>query len=257
MRNQILGALLALSLLPGLAGCHQIPPSHVGIKFNARTGIASKPIEPSVVGVNPFDQERVEDFPTKTINMSFSAKKIDESDQEGDGVPVVTREGVPIEVDTTVAFHVAAANAPKVFDTFGTADMNRIHDLLYVLTQVAMVNVASKMSFSEIVAKEKVRFNEEAQTRLQTAMVEHGFSLDNLYLLDMRRPNDIEGKIQERITAAAGLDTARADQKKIEAEAKTTIIKARQEAEQNRLLGSQGGDTAVRLRKLEIGRAHV
>jgi regulator of protease activity HflC (stomatin/prohibitin superfamily) len=254
MKNwkNVLCGLGALIVLGFTSGCHQIPPSHVGIKYNGRTGINSQPLEPSVVSVNPLDQERVEDFPTKTINVSFAQKKVDESDAEGDAIVVVTQEGVPIEVDTTVAFHVDKSNAVRVFETFGTADMSKFHEILLVFTQEAMVNAATKMSFAEIVANKKALFGDQAQSALRASMSESGFTLDNLYIQDMRRPNEIEARIKERLEARQELGNAQAEQKRAEQEAQTILIKAQQQAEQNRLLGSQSGSTAIKIKKLEL-----
>lgn len=250
-------SIAALSLmLFSLAGCAtEVPPAHVGIKFNANSGISEKLEKPQVVWCLPGD--RVLNYPTSIKNATFVKNAHEGDKMQDDSIRCSTVEGAILPVDVTVAYHVQSPDVLLAFQNFGGDDTSGIQrTYIRWVISYAMNAVSGQRSIFDILSKDRAAFGGQVKQVLAPIMAQWGVTIDDVYIGEVYPPQDIRDKVQERIAARNELELARIRLKKATIDAQTILTKAKQEAETNQLLAQQG-DTALKLKRLELRNAAI
>ena len=243
-------------LIAGLSGCAtEIPPAHVGIKFNANTGISQKLEKPQVVWCLPGD--RVLNYPTSIKNATFVKNSREGERNEDDSIRCSTVEGAILPVDVTVAYHVQSADVLTAFQNFGSDDITVVQKayMRWVITY-GLNAVSGQRSIFDILSTDRAGFGGQAKQIVAPIMTAWGVTIDDIYIGEVYPPEDIRNKVQERIAVRNELELAKIRLQKARIDAHTILTKAKQEAETNQLL-SQQGDTALKLKRLELRNAAI
>ena len=246
----LIGAVCSL-LLAGLGGCAtEVPPAHVGIKFNANNGISEKLEKPQVVWCLPGD--RVLNYPTSIKNATFVKNAREGERLEDDSIRCSTVEGAILPVDVTVAYHVQAAEVLTAFQNFGSDDITVVQKAyMRWVTTYGLNAVSGQRSIFDILSTDRAGFGGQAKEIIGPIMAAWGVTIDDIYIGEVYPPEDIRNKVQERIAVRNELELAKIRLQKAKIDAHTILTKARQDAETNQLL-SQQGDTALKLKRLEL-----
>jgi regulator of protease activity HflC (stomatin/prohibitin superfamily) len=245
--------LLALALLSGCT--QQVPPASVGVKFDAESGISEKMIKPQVVWVKPH--ERLIVYPTSIRNASYLHSATEGEKQGEDSIKASTLEGATLPVDVTVAYHVAPERVLDAFQNFGTADLATIQrEHIRWVTNYAVNVVSGQRSIFALTSTERATFGGEVKSVLAPILDHWGITVDNVYIGEVYPQSEVAQKVQERLATRNDLELAREARKRAETDAKTTLINAQKEAEQNRLLAAQGEKT-IELKRIELRRAAI
>jgi regulator of protease activity HflC (stomatin/prohibitin superfamily) len=238
-------------LVAGLGGCAtEVPPAHVGIKFNANSGISEKLEKPQVVWCLPGD--RVLNYPTSIKNATFVKNAHEGERNEDDSIRCSTVEGAILPVDVTVAYHVQAAEVLTAFQNFGSDDITIVQKAyMRWVTTYGLNAVSGQRSIFDILSTDRAGFGGQAKQIIAPIMAAWGVTIDDVYIGEVYPPEDIRNKVQERIAARNELELAKIRLQKAKIDAHTILTKAKQDAETNQLL-SQQGDTAIKLKRLEL-----
>lgn len=243
----------ALILLVGalvLAGCKQIPPASVGIKFNARTGISEQLVKPQVVFLGFMEQLII--YPTSIKNATY-ARNSGEGERSGnDSIQSSTMEGSILPVDITVSYHVEAADVLKAFNNFGTEDLDDIQAQFIRWTTIYAMNVVSGgKSIFDLTSKDRAGISTEVKDIVKPILAEWGLTVDDVYVGEVYPSDAVKKKVEERIANVNSLELAKVSLQRARIDAETTLTNAKKQAELNRLLASQG-DKVMELKRLEL-----
>jgi len=239
-----------------LTGCsREIPPAQVGIKFSADSGIHEEILKPQVVWVGW--RERLILYPTNIRNATYT-RAAGEGEKAGDdAVNCSTNEGAILPVDVTVSYHVDPANVVKVYESFGTNDIDTIQtDFIRPTANWAMNTVAGTRSVFELTSKERALFGTRVKALIEPRLAEWGITVDDVFIGEVYPPEQVKQKVDERIGVRAELDAATVALKRAKVEAETIKTKAREQAEVNRFL-AESGAKATALKRIELRRKAI
>lgn len=239
-----------------LTGCFkQIPPSSVGIKFNASSGISEKLLRPQVTFVGL--RQRLIIYPTSIKNASYVRNSTEGERTDDDSVRASTIEGATLPVDVTVAWHVDPANVVKAFETFGTEDLNEIQHKFIRSVAIYGVNVVSgERSIFDLTSKERAQFGPEIKKVITPILEQMGISVDDVYIGEVYPNDEINAKVSERVAKRNELEQAIIGLQQAKIDAQTTMTNAKKNAELNALLAAQG-DKAIEIKRLDNQRKAI
>lgn len=244
---------IAVLSVSGLTGCaERIDPGYAGIKVNyygSEKGVQDYPLVTGMVWYNPIT-ETVFEYPT-FVQQAVWTKDKSEGSPNDDSITVNSVEGLAINTDIGLAYHLERERVPAFYVKFRT-------DKLESITQVYLRNVirdsfnaiASTMKVEDIYGpkKEELLFKVKELVNKNTA--QDGIVLDQLTVVGaMRLPGSVVDSLNAKIKATQDairteneLRQAEAEAKKIVAEAegdaKATLTRAKSQAEANRLLAA-------------------
>jgi len=228
----------------------QIPPSSVGIKFNATSGLSEKLLKPELqfIGIN----QRLIIYPTSIKNATY-VRNSNEGDRRGDdSIKASTNEGATLPVDVTVAYHVDPGNVVRAFENFGTEDLSEIQGTFVRSSAMYAVNVVSgQKSIFDLTAKDRAQFGPEVKAVLAPILLEYGITVDDVYIREVYPSQEVQNKVSESIAVRTQLDTAKNELERAKIDSATVQTNAEKQAQINALLASQG-DKSIELRRLEI-----
>jgi hypothetical protein len=254
--KKLFGLLVLLTLCFMATGCfRQVPPSSVGIKFNAARGISEQLVKPQVTFVG--FSERLIIYPTSIKNATY-VRKGEEGERGGDdAIRSSTVEGATLPVDVTVAYHVEPEDVVKAFNSFGTSDLDDVQRTFIRMTTNYAVNVVSgQRSIFDLTSKERAKFGPEVKAVLVPILAGYGITVDDVYIGEVFPNQEIMNKVSERVAKRNELEQAVIGLEQAKVEAKTTLTNARKQAELNKLLAAQGAQ-AIQLRRLDNRRKAI
>lgn len=233
-----------------LAGCAQVPPASVGIRFNANSGIGEKLVKPQVLWMSPLDRLII--YPTSIRNATYT-KRHNEGERRGDdSISASTFEGSNLPVDVTVSYHVDPANVVRSFENFGTEDLTEIQRQFIRWTTIYAVNVVSgQKSIFDLTSRDRASFGKDVQKVLGPIMANWGFTVDDVFIGEVYPNDEVRTKVEERIAMKNGLELAKVGLQRARIDADTTITNAKKQAELNHLLSLQG-EKSIELKRLEL-----
>ena len=253
--------ILFLTILVGLIGAMltgcgtQIPPASVGIKFNGASGISEQVLKPQVVyrGLN----DRVIVYPTSIHNASYVMNSKEGARQGDDSIVASTVEGGTLPIDLTVAYHIDPANVTKMFESFGTEDMEYIQEnFIRYYAGYALNCVTGKKSIFDVTAKDRANIGTETKAKLIPLLANYGITVDDVYVGEVHPGEDLQNKVNERLNKYNELQIAQNGLKQSQIEASTVLTNAKKQAELNELLAKQG-DSIIPLQQLANKQAAV
>ena len=246
---------LAAITVVSLSGCGcnpyaQIPPSSVGVVFDAYSGISQTVLKPGVVYKGWNDQIVV--YPTSIHNASYVKNSTEGERQGDDSIIATTVEGAQLPIDITVVWHVDPASTVSVFQNFGTDDLHEIQESFIRYIAIYGVNAASgNKSIFDITSKDRAAFGPEVKAIIMPIMNSMGLSCDDVYIGETHQSEDIDSLVKERVAKRNELQIVENNLQRARIEASTLVANAKANADINKLKSQQGPE-AIELKKRAI-----
>jgi regulator of protease activity HflC (stomatin/prohibitin superfamily) len=221
--------LLGLLLLSLLTACANIDPSEIGLiieRAGSNRGVHDIPTVSGYTSYNPLTEDVIQ-FPGTVQTRVWTAsphegQTIDES------ITFQSSEGVPVNADVALSYHVDAAHAGRLYTRFRLTDLSVLTDgYVRNLVRDAMVERAAAVAVHELYGAGKSRVLNEALTAVRERLGHDGFVIDQLtYQGQMRFPQTIVDSINR--TAQAQQDALQAQNQVAirEAEARQRVAAA-------------------------------
>jgi regulator of protease activity HflC (stomatin/prohibitin superfamily) len=211
----------------------------VGIKVNlagSARGVQDIPVVTGWVFFNPLTEQIVA-FPISVQNVVWTAsanegRAIDES------ITFSSQEGVNVNSDIGLSFHIESSKAPHLYLRFRQPDVMVLADgYMRNAVREAFNDIASRMAVQEIYGAGKGKLVANVSDRLRDVLGKDGFVIDQLTINGaLRLPENVAQAINRAMEAT---------QNAIQAENRVRQVRA--EAEQN-VAQAHGGAEAARQR---------
>src|SRR5580658_4132156 len=283
--STVLRALRSLVILVVLAsgallfGCQmttRVDAGHVGIRVKlagSDRGVQDMPVVTGWVFYNPL-VEQIVLFPTSVQNVVWT-----QSAHEGrafdESITFSSSEGVNINADVALSFHIEPSLAPKLYGRFRLNDMERLADV-YMRNTVreAFNDVGSKLPVQDVYGAGKSRMLAEVTQKCRDVFGKDGIIIDQLTINGtLRLPQNVmdainrameatqnaiqshnrvaqvEAEAQQAITQAHG--QAEAARQKAQGDADALLIRARAEAQANEIVRLSMTPAVLQYRALE------
>jgi regulator of protease activity HflC (stomatin/prohibitin superfamily) len=236
--------VIGIALLIGLgflldATLMRIDAGHVGIKVKlagSARGVQDIPVVTGWVMYNPLT-EQIVSFPISVQNVVWTASA-NEGRSVDESITFSSQEGVNVNSDIGLSFHIDSAKAPHLYLRFRQPDVLVLADG-YVRNAVreAFNDIASRMAVQEIYGAGKGKLVADVSARLRDVLGNDGFIIDQLTINGaLRLPDNVAQAINRAMEAT---------QNAIQAENRVRQVRA--EAEQN-VAQAHGGAEAARQR---------
>ncbi len=271
----LVAALIVLGIV--LSSCTtRVDAAHVGIKIKLAgtdRGVDDIPQVTGWVFYNPLTEQIIL-FPTSVQNIVWT-KDPHEGSPRDESITFSSQEGVNINSDIGLAFHIEAKKAPHLYLRFRKNDLLDLADG-YVRNAVreGFSIEASQMPVQEIYGSGKGKLVTNVQKRLQDLLGPDGFVIDQLTIngalrlpenvatainrameatqLSIQAENrvrQVKAEAEQAITQAKG--AAEAARERARGEADARLITARAEAKANLILRASTSPLVLQYRALE------
>lgn len=263
----ITGAIAFIAIVLLINSFSVIAPGNTGVIFNIWTGSLRTVPQGMAIRV-PFVSQ-VQSYPTALRTYSMVRRSGEGSAGEDDSIDLPTREGQRITQDISVTYNTSEAQAAEVFKAFRGADMSEIEATFIRRTIItAAQNVAGQMSLSEVISSKRNALQDAIQTNLSAELVKMGFHLDKVNLGASHLPASLETQMQAKMAAQQQAQQAeyelqkqqmlaKAAVAKAEGEAQSIIVRAKADAEANRMLQSTLSPILVQNKTIEKWDGHL
>jgi regulator of protease activity HflC (stomatin/prohibitin superfamily) len=233
----LLGVVLLIVLIAGCSMTTRVDAGHVGIRVRlagSERGVQDTPVVMGWVVFNPIT-EQIIIFPTSVQNVIWSAsphegRAVDES------ITFSSAEGVNVNADVGLSFHIEPSLAPKLYARFRENDMLALADG-YVRNTVreAFNDVASKLPVQDVYGPLKSKMLSDVTQKCRDVLGKDGFVIDQLTLTGaLRLPQNVADAINRAMEATQNAIQSENRVRQVKAEAEQAITKATGAAEAQR-----------------------
>jgi regulator of protease activity HflC (stomatin/prohibitin superfamily) len=228
----------------------RIDAGHVGIRVKlagSTRGVQDIPVVTGWVFFDPLTEQIVE-FPTSVQNVVWT-QSVNEGRAADESITFSSAEGVNINSDIGLSFHIDPALAPHLYLRFRQPNLMLLADG-YVRNAVreAFNVVASRMPVQDIYGAGKSKLVADVGDRLREALGKDGFLIDQITINGaLRLPENVAQAINRAMEATQNAIQAENRVRQVKAEAEQAIAEAHGQAEAARQR-AQGEADAVLIR---------
>ncbi len=276
--RRILSVAAVVSLV-GWVGCStstRVDAGHVGIRVKlagSDRGVQDMPVVTGWVFYNPLTEQIVL-FPTSVQNVVWT-QSAHEGKPYDESITFSSAEGVNVNADIGLSFHIEPSLAPKLYGRFRLNDLEKLSDgYMHNTVREAFNDVASKLPVQDIYGAGKSKMLAEVAQKCRDVFGKDGIVIDQLTIngtlrlpqnvmdainrameatqkaLESRnRVAQVQAEAEQAITQAHG--GAEAARQKAQGEADALLIKARAEAQANEIIRLSTTPTVLQYRAIE------
>lgn len=225
---------LILVIIISASSCSRVEPGHVGIRIRlagSERGVQNAPIVTGWIVYNPLTEQIIE-FPTNVQNIVWT-RDVTEGSPVDESITFASSEGVTINADVGLAFHIDGEQAPKLYARFRERDVLVLaHGYVRNVVREALSEVASALPVQEIYGPGKTKVIHDALGLINERLSGDGFVIDQLsFASALRLPDNVVAAINRAIEATQSAIQSENRVRQTRAEADQAITAARGEAE--------------------------
>jgi len=234
LRRFLVFVVLVVFSLIAMSSCvSRVDAGHVGIRVKlagSSRGVDDIPVVTGWVFYNPLTEQLVM-FPTSVQNVVWT-RDAHEGSQRDESITFSSQEGVNINADIGLSFHIEPSLAPHLYLRFRKNDlMDLANGYVRNAVREAFQLTASQMPVQEIYGAGKGKLVAEVQKRLQDQLGKDGFILDQLTINGaLRLPENVANAINRAMEATQLAIQAENRVRQVKAEAEQAITQAEGQA---------------------------
>jgi regulator of protease activity HflC (stomatin/prohibitin superfamily) len=230
----ILGLVAAGVLYLGFATTERVDAGHVGIRVKlagSDRGIQDMPVVTGWVVYNPLTEQIIL-FPTSVQNVVWT-----ESSHEGksydESMTFSSSEGVNVNADIGLSFHIDPSLAPRLYGRFRLNDLEKLSDgYMHNTVREAFNDVASRLAVQDIYGAGKSKMLGAVTQKCRDVFGKDGIIIDQLTINGtLRLPQNVSDAINRAMEATQNAIQSRNRVAQVEAEATQAITQAHGAAE--------------------------
>jgi regulator of protease activity HflC (stomatin/prohibitin superfamily) len=274
-----LAILVVIGIVMMIAGCScttRIDAGHVGVRVKlagSDRGVQDSQVQTGWVAYNPAFEQIVQ-FPVSVQNVVWTAsphegRAVDES------ITFSSNEGVNVNADVGLSFHIEPSLAPKLYARFRLNDMQQLADgYMRNVVRESFNEAASKIPVQDIYGAGKSKLIADVTGHVRDVLGKDGIVIDQLTINGaMRLPQNVADAINrameatqnaiqsenrvrqvraeadQAVTQATG--AAEATRQKAQGEADAILIRARAEAQANEIIRLSVSPAVLQYRALD------
>jgi regulator of protease activity HflC (stomatin/prohibitin superfamily) len=238
-RSSIRFVFIVLVVFGGalFVGCQmttRVDAGHVGIRVRlagSDRGIQDMPVVTGWVFYNPLTEQIVL-FPTSVQNVVWTqsaheGKAFDES------ITFSSSEGVSVNADVGLSFHIEPTLAPRLYGRFRLNDLEKLSDgYMRNTVREAFNDVGSRLAVQEVYGAGKSRMLSDVAQKCRDVFGKDGIVIDQLTINGtLRLPQNVMDAINRAMEATQNAIQSHNRVAQVEAEAQQAITQAHGQAE--------------------------
>jgi regulator of protease activity HflC (stomatin/prohibitin superfamily) len=231
---KMINLVLMLVMLMIVNGCTRIDVGHVGLKINLASSDRGVQKHTTVTGwvfYNPATQQVVE-YPTNVQSVIWT-KDINEGSPVDESLTFSSKEGLIINSDVALAYHVDSEKAPLLYTRFRQDDLSVLtHGYVRNVVRNSLNFVAQQMTVQDIYGTKKSYLEEQAKAHASGILNPDGFVVDQLtFASSLRLPTNVEKAINMAIEQNQASIAAENKVAQVRAEAEQKVVRAKGDAD--------------------------
>jgi regulator of protease activity HflC (stomatin/prohibitin superfamily) len=232
----------------------RVDAGHVGIRVKlagSSRGVDDIPVVTGWVFYNPLTEQLIM-FPTSVQNVVWT-RDTNEGGRHDESITFSSQEGVNINADIGLSFHIEPAMAPHLYLRFRKSELMELANG-YVRNAVreGFNMVASQMPVQSIYGAEKSKLVAEVTKKLQDQLGKDGFVIDQLTINGaLRLPENVATAINRAMEATQLAIQAENRVRQVKAEAEQAITQAEGQASASRARARGEADARLITAKAE------
>jgi regulator of protease activity HflC (stomatin/prohibitin superfamily) len=228
-RLVVLGLVLLVPVVFVACCMTRIDAAHVGIRVKmagTSRGIDDIPVVTGWVFYNPISEQIVQ-FPTSVINVVWT-KDAREGKAHDESITFSSVEGVNVNADIGMSFHIDGSAAPHLYLRFHEVDLTKLADgYIRNAMREAFNQTASKMPVQEIYGAGKGKLLADTTAALAEQLNKDGILIDQLTINGaLRLPENVAAAINSAMEATQLAIQAENRVRQVRAEAEQEVTKA-------------------------------
>lgn len=240
--------VVTAALWLGCSTTTRVDAGHVGIRVKlagSDRGIQDMPVVTGWVFFNPLT-EQIVIFPTSVQNVVWTQSP-HEGRQVDESITFSSSEGVNVNADIGLSFHIEPGLAPKLYGRFRLNDMQKLADgYMRNAVREAFNDVASKLPVQEIYGAGKSKMLSEVTQKCRDIFGKDGIVIDQLTINGtLRLPQNVSDAINRAMEATQKAIESQNRVAQVEAEARQAITQAHGQAEASRQKAQGDGDALL------------
>ena len=226
MRNTFFALLMCSSIFSGCS-CQKVEPGTVGLMVElsgSNKGLEPQELGPGYHYVGPMEQ--FYDFPIFEQTYVWS-KSLGEGRPQDESFTFQTKEGLPVNTDIGINFHIEAGKVSQVFTKF-RRDIDYLkHTYMHNVVRDQLNQVASRMSVESVYGEGKADLIKAVEDGVRREVAPNGIVVTNIFISgEFRLPDQIKAQIQSKIQATQKAMQIENELAQSVAEAKKTVATA-------------------------------
>jgi hypothetical protein len=228
-----------------------IPAGHVGLIYNARSGLKENTISPQAIFVGPFDQ--LYTYPTKLQAAIYNQDDSMGESRTADGIQITTNDAATTTFDVTVFYRVKPEDVVTVFNKFGPIPIEQIQSnhIRRAVREGASI-IGNQYDVFQLLGPKRLEASQRLTEELRARLSSRGITILIAMLNTAHPTEDIQSKITGRVNSYTQLEIAKLEQQIAEYSRQSAIVRGEAENESRKLTASQTQGTSVEMLKLEM-----
>jgi regulator of protease activity HflC (stomatin/prohibitin superfamily) len=249
LRRLVVVGIIAVGIV--YAGCStttRVDAGHVGIRVKLAgndRGVQDMPVVTGWVFYNPLTEQLVL-FPTSVQNVVWT-QSVHEGKAFDESITFSSAEGVNINADIGLSFHIEATLAPKLYARFRLNDLEKLSDgYMRNTVREAFNDVGSKLPVQDIYGAGKSKMLADVTQKCRDVFGKDGIVIDQLTINGtLRLPQNVADAINRAMEATQKALESKNRVAQVEAEATQAITQAHGAAEAARQKAQGDGDALL------------
>lgn len=258
----LLPALLALLVLFNITGCTKVESGNAAVRVSLY-GDDKGDIETLPAGKYwPEIGKEIYKFPTFTQNYVWTAAE-DEGSPNNESIDFQTKDGLRINGDFGIAYHIEPENVKTVFLKYRRGVEEITDVFLRNMVRDSLSTAGSTLGVEDVYGEGKIIMMEQVNKAVKETAAASGLTVENVYIVGtLRFPQQVEDSINKKIAATQQaqqreneIREAEAEAKKVEAaangEAAAKLTVAQAEAKANQIISQSLTPELVRYQTVQ------
>jgi len=191
-----LGASALAAILIIASVLRIVPPGSVGVQVLFGRVMTKSTLSEGLNVVNPFVDLEIMTIRTQAYTMSIAAE---EGQRYGDdAISSLTKDGLEVQMDLTVWYHMLKDEAANVFQKIGSDYVDKI---VRPAARTAIRNTAVKYMAVEIYSDKREEVQNQISKALEKDFIERGIALEKVLLRNISLPAKVKNAIEVKLEA--------------------------------------------------------
>lgn len=227
-----------------------VPAGHVGLIFDAQSGLRKEVIPPRAVFVGWRQQLYV--YPTQ-LQAAIYTQDPDEGEvKSADGILITTNDNANTVFDVVVMYRVRPEDVVTVFNAFGPIPIEEIQvNHIRRAVKEAVNVVGTRYDVFQLMGPKRGEAALAITQELQQRLASKGITVDTTMLGSCYPPAEVQSKITARVNSLTDLEISRLKSQLADIERQTALVKAKAASQAREITASQTQSKSLEMLRLE------
>ncbi len=219
-----------------LNACAIVRPGQVGVKQRLGKIKSKAPLKAGVYGICPFTTKVVK-VPTRTINLPVNLTSLP------------SKEGLSIDCELAVLFHIEPASAIKIVETVG---VRYGEGIILSSLRSAAADVTAQFFAKDMHTSEREKIEQAIAEKMTSILGDRGFVVEAVLLKSISLPENLARAIERKLQAEQEAQTMEFVLQKETQEAERLRIEAEGIRNANKIITEGLNDLIIKYKSLEV-----